>query len=79
MQEKTRTRPTWRQILAVLTMRCPHWELSAPLTIDSETFRVCIACGARRRFNLNTWEAEGGFYFPIHYGRENSEHTNLSK
>jgi hypothetical protein len=79
MQEK-RPRPTWRQLLLLLTRRCPHWRLSAPLTLNNETFRACVACGARRRFNLNTWLEEGGFYYPADNERETtSGHTDISE
>jgi len=38
--------------------------MSMPLTVDGETFKACITCGAHRKFNLETWLEEGGYYFP---------------
>jgi hypothetical protein len=64
MQGQRRTRLTWRQFFRVLTFRCPHRRLSLVVTADEETYRSCIKCGARRRFNLDTWRVEGRFYFP---------------
>jgi hypothetical protein len=41
---------------------CWHRELSWPFTIDGETYRVCLNCGARRRFIAESWQTVGGFY-----------------
>src|SRR5258705_12552528 len=41
---------------------CWHRELSWPFTIDGETYRVCLDCGARRRFIAESWHSVGGFY-----------------
>lgn len=41
---------------------CWHRELSWPFTIEGETYRVCLACGARRRFIAESWQTVGGFY-----------------
>lgn len=42
---------------------CPHKELSRPFSRQGETYRVCINCGARRRFDQQTWNSAGPFYF----------------
>ncbi len=43
---------------------CWHRRLSMPFTIESQTYRVCIDCGARRAFDLTKWKACGPFYHP---------------
>lgn len=44
--------------------RCWHRRLSRPFTRDGETYRACLACGARRRFDTDRWETVGEYYFP---------------
>jgi hypothetical protein len=41
---------------------CWHLEMSLPFTRDNETYRTCITCGARRRFDLEQWTMVGDFY-----------------
>lgn len=41
---------------------CWHMEMSRPFTREGQTFRTCLHCGARRQFDLRTWETRGGFY-----------------
>ena len=43
---------------------CWHLELSLPFTRDNETYRTCVTCGARRRFDLEQWTTVGAFYRP---------------
>lgn len=43
---------------------CWHLRLSLPFTRGEETYRTCITCGARRRFDLDQWASVGGFYHP---------------
>ena len=43
---------------------CWHRELSLPFTRGSETYRTCVSCGARRRFDLEQWTMVGEFYRP---------------
>lgn len=43
---------------------CWHIELSLPFTRGRETYRTCVACGARRRFDLEQWLMTGEFYYP---------------
>lgn len=43
---------------------CWHLKVSRPFTRGDETYQTCIACGARRRFDLDEWTAVGGFYYP---------------
>ncbi|HET6646272.1 MAG TPA: hypothetical protein VFH01_03020 [Pyrinomonadaceae bacterium] len=43
---------------------CWHVNLSRPFSRGNETYRTCVACGARRRFDLEHWEMVGSFYYP---------------
>jgi hypothetical protein len=42
---------------------CWHKEMSRPFSHQQQTYRTCLACGARRQFNLKSWEMQGGFYY----------------
>jgi hypothetical protein len=42
---------------------CKHREMSRPFSRHGETYRVCISCGARRRFDEESWHSAGGYYF----------------
>lgn len=42
---------------------CQHRERSRPFSRQGETYRVCISCGARRRFDESTWNSTGRFYY----------------
>ncbi len=42
---------------------CQHKEMSRPFSRQGESYRVCLACGARRQFIESTWETSGPFYF----------------
>ena len=53
--------------LARLLMRvfgCWHVDMSRPFSRGNEAYRTCVACGARRRFDLEQWEMVGSFYYP---------------
>ena len=43
---------------------CWHVNLSRPFSRGNEIYRTCVACGARRRFDLEQWEMVGSFYYP---------------
>jgi hypothetical protein len=43
---------------------CWHLQMSLPFTRDNETYRTCVNCGARRRFDLERWAMVGDFYHP---------------
>lgn len=43
---------------------CWHLQMSLPFTRDTETYRTCVSCGARRRFDLDEWAMVGDFYHP---------------
>jgi hypothetical protein len=42
---------------------CPHKQMSRPFSRHGEAYRVCLACGARRRFDEQTWNTRGPFYY----------------
>jgi hypothetical protein len=48
--------------LAGWLFRCWHRNLSRPFTLEGETYRVCLHCGARRRFSPDSWRTVGAFY-----------------
>jgi len=49
---------------------CWHGEMSRPFTRDQETYRVCMDCGARRRFDPISWEMVGSYYYGVPSARE---------
>jgi hypothetical protein len=42
---------------------CWHMEMGRPQTQGDETYRACLGCGARRRFDPESWEMSGEFYY----------------
>jgi hypothetical protein len=42
---------------------CWHSELSRPFSHQGQAYRVCMNCGAQRRFNLGNWKMQGHFYY----------------
>jgi len=56
---------------------CWHLKMSLPFTRGNETYRTCVSCGARRRFDLDQWAMVGAFYHPrrpaAFYGRERQQ------
>lgn len=43
---------------------CWHKVLSRPFTNRNASYRACLNCGARKRFDANTLETKGPFYYP---------------
>ena len=43
---------------------CWHVNMSRPFSRGNESYRTCVACGARRSFDLEQWEMVGSFYYP---------------
>jgi len=43
---------------------CWHRKMSRPFTHEGETYRVCLKCGMRREFDLQTWKTTRSYYFP---------------
>jgi hypothetical protein len=53
---------------------CWHREMSRPFSNNGQAYRVCLHCGAQRKFNLSNWTTQGAFY----YNRPNTQiHTPL--
>ena len=44
---------------------CWHSEMSRPFTRDGESYRTCLECGARRRFDSTKWEMVGAYYYDV--------------
>jgi hypothetical protein len=44
---------------------CWHRRLTRPISDDESTYQTCVECGARRRFDTNSFTASGPFYYPI--------------
>jgi hypothetical protein len=42
---------------------CAHKEMSRPFSRHGKSYRVCIACGAHRGFDAETWNSRGPYYF----------------
>jgi len=42
---------------------CWHQRMSRPFTNKKESYRVCLHCGAHRRFDTTTFKTHGPFYF----------------
>ncbi|HEX8493897.1 MAG TPA: hypothetical protein VF658_13715 [Pyrinomonadaceae bacterium] len=65
----TRQRIEWSRLiegaLSIVTrvLGCWHQEMSRPFTLRTESYRVCLECGAHRRFNPQTWELTGPYYY----------------
>ena len=43
---------------------CWHKELSRPFTGSGASYRVCLDCGARKRFDAASFRTSGPFYYP---------------
>jgi hypothetical protein len=43
---------------------CSHKEMGRPFAEGNVRYRSCMKCGARRQFNLDTFETFGKFYLP---------------
>ena len=56
---------------------CWHRELSRPFSSQGQTYRVCVRCGARRPFNLGSWEMQGNFYYSLPTPKESSSPRSL--
>ena len=43
---------------------CWHKELSRPFTNRNASYRACLKCGARKKFNPTTLKTSGTFFYP---------------
>ncbi|HEY6802330.1 MAG TPA: hypothetical protein VI306_02020 [Pyrinomonadaceae bacterium] len=44
---------------------CWHLRLARPVTHGQESYRACLRCGMRRKFDLENWKSSGRFYTPV--------------
>jgi hypothetical protein len=44
---------------------CRHSEMSRPFSNEGQSYRTCLSCGARRQFNIRSWETQGDFYYGL--------------
>lgn len=42
---------------------CWHREMSRPFSNHGQAYRVCLTCGAQRKFDLSNWQMQGEFYY----------------
>jgi hypothetical protein len=42
---------------------CAHRDMSRPFSRHGESYRVCIACGAHRRFDAQSWKPRGPYFY----------------
>ncbi|MBD0325326.1 MAG: hypothetical protein ICV68_02790 [Pyrinomonadaceae bacterium] len=62
-------RSAWSQIRAAAHLwltrifGCWHQEMSRPFTLGAKSYRVCLECGAHRRFDAQRWEMTGPYYY----------------
>lgn len=43
---------------------CWHKQLSRPFTSNKSSYRTCLRCGARKRFDAQNLKTIGSFYYP---------------
>ncbi len=43
---------------------CWHQSLSRPFTNRNASYRACLKCGARKKFDTKTLKTFGPFYYP---------------
>jgi hypothetical protein len=43
---------------------CWHKDLGRPFTLKCESYRACLNCGARKRFDTETLKTTGRFHYP---------------
>jgi hypothetical protein len=44
---------------------CWHTDMSRPFTLNGESFRACLDCGAHRKFDTARWEMKGAYYYGV--------------
>jgi hypothetical protein len=54
------------QKIGLITMLfgCWHGNVSRPFVIGKTSYRSCLKCGARKKFNLETLKTDRRFYLP---------------
>jgi hypothetical protein len=49
---------------------CWHKRLTRPISDKESTYQSCVECGARRRFDTESYSASGPFYYPANDGTD---------
>jgi hypothetical protein len=49
---------------------CWHKRLTRPISDNESTYQSCVECGARRRFDTESYSASGPFYYPANVGTD---------
>ncbi|HEY6246038.1 MAG TPA: hypothetical protein VIX17_18965 [Pyrinomonadaceae bacterium] len=62
-----------------MLLGCWHRNLGRPFTRDDESYRACLDCGARRRFDLTSWRMSGPFFFQTTFAAEPMERASTAK
>lgn len=63
-QNETKKRGFGKKIGLIASLfGCWHRKLSRPFTIDKQSYRTCLKCGARKHFNTKTLETLEIFIF----------------
>ena len=42
---------------------CWHREMSRPFTLEGQSYRACLDCGARRAFDTANWKMVGAYSY----------------
>ena len=50
---------------------CWHKRLTRPISDKNMSYRACLDCGARKRFNAEEFKTTGPFYYPPSVRSEN--------
>ncbi len=64
-KESEKSKAGRRLSIAATLFGCWHGNLSRPITVEGETYRTCLGCGARRRFDSESMKPIGPYYFPV--------------
>lgn len=43
---------------------CRHRDISRPFTNGKASYRACLSCGARKKFDTKDLKTSGSFYYP---------------
>jgi len=43
---------------------CRHKSFTRPITVDNSSYRACLDCGARRKFDAENFKTARAFYYP---------------
>jgi hypothetical protein len=50
--------------LITTLLGCWHGNISRPFINGQTAYRCCLKCGARKKFNPETWKTDRRFYLP---------------